>query len=293
VITRPVALHVYVDGIPKALQRERRWVCWRYDWRDNRWTKVPYQTRGVLAKSDDPSTWCSSTDAITAYHTGRFDGIGFVLGDGWAGIDVDDCYPPALNTVVGLEILNRLSAACYVELSPGRTGVKAIGRSTRIGGQIDCATDPGTFTTWERPRYFTITGHGEGDPLGDLTPCIEDSFPPAPALDLPSTREGYTHAADIDDTLLWARMVVSDPAILKLYRGNTSAYGRDHSRADLALCCHLAWWTNYDAERIDRMFRQSDLYRPKWDHASYRRATIAKALARSPDPFHASLKVTF
>jgi len=66
--------------------------------------------------------------------------------------------------------------------------------------------------------------------------------------------------------------------ILALWQGDTSAYGGDHSRADQALVTHLAWWTNYDAERIDRLFRQSGLYRPKWNHASYRRATIGKAL---------------
>ena len=65
---------------------------------------------------------------------------------------------------------------------------------------------------------------------------------------------------------------------MELWRGDTSRFGGDHSRADQALCCHLAFWTNYDAERIDRLFRQSALMRPKWDSASYRRATLSKAL---------------
>jgi primase-polymerase (primpol)-like protein len=90
-----------------------------------------------------------------------------------------------------------------------------------------------------------------------------------------------------DDDLL-CQMIGGDTngdAILALWRGETDAYGGDHSRADLAFCCYLAWWTNYDADRIDRMFRQSGLMRPKWDRAIYRRATLKKALAagRAPD----------
>ncbi|MFQ7644172.1 hypothetical protein, partial [Ruthenibacterium lactatiformans] len=38
-----------------------------------------------------------------------------------------------------------------------------------------------------------------------------------------------------------------------------------HSEADIALCNALAWWTNCDAARVDRLFRQSGLMREKWD----------------------------
>lgn len=50
------------------------------------------------------------------------------------------------------------------------------------------------------------------------------------------------------------------------------------SSADLALCCHLARITNSDIEQIDRIFRQSKLYREKWDREDYRNSTIKKAI---------------
>lgn len=37
------------------------------------------------------------------------------------------------------------------------------------------------------------------------------------------------------------------------------------SEADLALCSSLAFWTGGDAEEMDRLFRESGLYRRKWD----------------------------
>jgi len=44
----------------------------------------------------------------------------------------------------------------------------------------------------------------------------------------------------------------------------------DDSAADLALCSMLAFWTNNDELRIDSLFRQSGLYREKWERQDYR-----------------------
>jgi putative DNA primase/helicase len=262
-MTRPTALTVCVDSIPEALRRERRWVMWRYVLRDGRWTKVPFHASGAMAKTNDPTTWTTFAAALAAYRTGRFDGY-----------------------VLALDNSN-----AYWELSPSGTGYKVIGRAARIGGEVNFKTGAATFATWTGARFFAITGHyqsASSDATVDISDLIARWFPVANAsesapLDLPSMREGYAGAADMSDDMLWGQMIggyeAYCDAILALYHGDTSAYGGDHSRADLALCCHLAWWTNYDAERVDRMFRQSGLYREaKWKHDSYRRATIGKAL---------------
>jgi primase-polymerase (primpol)-like protein len=126
-----------------------------------------------------------------------------------------------------------------------------------------------------------VTGqHGVGDPTQDITPFIAEHFPeatPSPS----QTREGYRDAALLSDDDLLLQMVGSyevGDQILALWRGNTGAYGGDHSRADLALCRHLAFWTNYDRDRVDRLFRLSGLMRPHWNAHSYRQATLGKAL---------------
>ena len=276
-MTKPAALTVHVENIPPALTTERRWVTWRYEWDGNRWTKRPYQVQGVLAKSNDPSTWCAFDAAVSARHA--FDGLGFVLGDGWAGVDLDECWADGSPVPDAQGILSRLAATCYVEQSPSGTGSKAIGRSARIGGEIDFAASPPSFTTWQAGRFFTITGRGGGDPSADLSAFLNDWF--KPPVEASSIREGYGLAAEsTDDELLIAAVanVRNGDAFLALWRGDTAAYGGDHSRADLALCGHLAFWTDYDATRIDRLFRLSNLYRPKWDQSSYRRATLAKVM---------------
>lgn len=87
-MTRPTALPVNVAGIPEALKAERRWVCWRYEWQQHdgkkgRWTKILCTPVGRYAKSNDASTWTTFEDALVA--STRFDGVGFCLGNGWAG----------------------------------------------------------------------------------------------------------------------------------------------------------------------------------------------------------------
>ena len=41
------------------------------------------------------------------------------------------------------------------------------------------------------------------------------------------------------------------------------------SEADLALCTILSFWTKKKPGLIDSIFRQSGLYRPKWDEKHY------------------------
>ncbi len=44
------------------------------------------------------------------------------------------------------------------------------------------------------------------------------------------------------------------------------------------MCSLLAFWSGPEPERIDALFRQSKLYRDKWERADYRDRTIQKAL---------------
>jgi len=73
-------------------------------------------------------------------------------------------------------------------------------------------------------------------------------------------------------------------SLTPLWRGDLTHKYSSQSEADLALCGQLAFWTARDSRQIDRLFRHSQLYRPKWDdpHRSdketYGDMTIAKAL---------------
>lgn len=57
-----------------------------------------------------------------------------------------------------------------------------------------------------------------------------------------------------------------------------------HSGADMSLACKLAFWTGGDPEQIDRLFRESDLYREKWDRVG--KDTIEKAIDLQDGEFY-------
>ena len=111
--------------------------------------------------------------------------------------------------------------------------------------------------------------------------------PPPPATTATSTNSAFAGAGSVSDEFLLEKMFSSPKngaAIQSLWNGNDRG---DHSGADQALCNHLAFWTDRDAVRVDRLFRRSDLYREKkWnavhrasDKATYGQMTIEKAIA--------------
>jgi primase-polymerase (primpol)-like protein len=62
-----------------------------------------------------------------------------------------------------------------------------------------------------------------------------------------------------------------------LWSGDWQTRYGSQSEADLALCGFLAFWCNGDAERVDGLFRQSGLYREKWERNDYRQWTLTRA----------------
>src|SRR5262249_29893729 len=92
---RPIPLAPKLDTIPDELKSLIVWVLWRYEWQNEKWTKIPYQATANqhMASSNDPKTWTSFDKVVARCCSGGFDGIGFVLDpkNGIVGIDLDHC----------------------------------------------------------------------------------------------------------------------------------------------------------------------------------------------------------
>ncbi|MBQ1452335.1 MAG: hypothetical protein IIZ23_00040, partial [Ruminococcus sp.] len=71
-------------------------------------------------------------------------------------------------------------------------------------------------------------------------------------------------------------------------RGDFSDYG-SHSEADLALCSMIAFRVGDDPDAIDQIFRQSALYREKWEREDYRGETIEKGIESCNGVYHRTL----
>jgi primase-polymerase (primpol)-like protein len=101
-----------------------------------------------------------------------------------------------------------------------------------------------------------------------------------------ATAEQAPQSISLDDRALIDRARSADDGgkFARLWAGDWSSYGSP-SDADEALCFKLAFWTDRDAPRMDSLFRQSGLYRPKWDQRhygngrTYGQGTIDQAIA--------------
>ena len=67
--------------------------------------------------------------------------------------------------------------------------------------------------------------------------------------------------ASDEELLQRAKAAKNGARFTSLWAGDTSDFGSDHSRADLALCRLLSFWCKGDLDRVDRLFRQSGLMR--------------------------------
>lgn len=259
-----------------AIRRSRRWGTYRLIPRtDGTLNKVP------TTKTDRPDLW---TDFDAARRASRRSGLplAFLLGDGWSGVDLDAC---ALDQAFTKMVVDAAGDA-YVEASVAGAGLHIIGRGPQVGVEVDLRYSPRKIAEWDGGRFLAVTLNGRGNPETDISALVRalralKARAPEPGSQAP--RAGFEHASKYtDDELLgFALTAPNGQKFFSLFRGEWHGLYASQSEADLALCCVLAFWTNGDAERVDRIFRTSALMRPKWDdhEGYYRERTLRKAVA--------------
>lgn len=280
----------------------RQWLCWRSEERDGKSTKIPYSPRtGQRASSTSPETWTSYEEAVKAAKEHGYGGIGFVFtpDDDLCGVDLDNCLDPETGEIEdwAQEIIEELDS--YTETSPSGTGVHILVRGELPAGR----NRKGRFETYDRGRYFTVTGkHLAGTPKSiehrqeELQSVVRRVFGSVAAESANGHTKPVAASETVDNGLSDTEVVEKAHAarngekFRRLWAGDTNNYG-SHSEADLALCGMLAYWTGGDPARIDALFRQSGLYRKKWDRDDYRNRTITEALSGKTEFYKAPLTV--
>ncbi len=290
---RPTAPPISIPLIPPELTLRRRWVVWRFVWARGRWAKVPFDPRtGARADTGDPATWAPFDVAVAAYRGGGWDGIGYVFaaGDGFVGVDLDDCVDPASHELTEAARATVEAFATYAEFSPSGTGVKLFGRATIPGER----RRKGGVEMYNSGRFFTVTGDRLPGAPSTVAPCQDAlealyhhtfdadvraarsvraraATPPAPRPH-PTTRTPGEAAI-----LRRARGARNGAKFRRLMAGDWTGY-LSPSEADLALVEFLLFWGATEVQ-ADRLFRQSALCDEKWEREDYRARTIAKARA--------------
>ena len=285
--------------VPNELQEFPNFVVWRGEPRPRaKPAKIPHcPLDGRRASMTRRTDWTNVDQAIAA--APGFDGLGFVFSssDPFAGVDLDGCRDPISGTIAqwAQDFISDLDS--YAEVSPSGCGVKLFLRGAVPGG----GRRLGPVELYSERRYFAVTGqHLAGTPnvLKDRDAHLLrllrrlDHAPTPPVLT--TTAEPRLVPADVVSTggggergtlvLRKALGAANGAKFKRLWSGDTSEYGGDWSRADLALVRLLAYWTDRDGALVDALFRRSGLMRPKWDerrgHLTYGQRTIRAALGR-------------
>lgn len=253
----------FTKNIPDALAIQPQWVCWGAP---NKPRKMPFDPRtGSPAKAGHPETWSDFATAAKAVEAGRYQGVGFEFNAGSVvGIDFDHCLHDGKCDPWVESWVNRLNS--YTEISPSGEGLHVFCADHLPGPAVKRKK----AEMYDRGRYFTMTGkpYGPVKPLRSAQDAVNELYEELQAT-AQKPQEVPTRQAqgvDIEDAPLIDKMKKgkNGQTFAALWSGDTSAYP-SHSEADVALCNILAWWTNGDTARMDRLFRQSGLMREKWD----------------------------
>lgn len=291
---KPAAPAVQAQNIPDALQAMAQWVLWRYELRNESWTKAPYGARGRMAKVTDSATWLSFADAAAIYERGGYDGIGFVVteDDDFCGIDLDYAVSEDGSPKESvMQLFERFDT--YAECTPSGHGYRLWLRGVKpeeAGCKVASFDESNTnMEIYDEKRYFTVTGrHFTGTPKrieirqDELDALCAELWPPSDVMPAGAIAPQDGELSD-DEVLRLARAARNGAKFASLFDdGNTSHHRGDESAADLALCCMLAFWCQRDDDQMDRLFRQSALYRRKWDERrgplTYGERTIQRAI---------------
>ncbi len=281
------------------------WLMWRYEMIKGELKKVPYSAKTLHKCGVDEKYRNQLVPFDEASGTAKakgFEGIGFVIPEGYGVIDLDDATDEYINEIHSL-------VPSYMEISPR-------GKGRHIIFMVDAETIPqkdgkvapeyyvknpnnktelyiGGLTN----RYMTYTGEAVFNTgIADCTEGVLEFMSGYMRKNTGARKQAERPVAEpVDeevaelndlDIIKTARRAKNAEKFNKLYdKGDISDYG-SHSEADMALCNYLAFYSQGDEYAIDRLFRKSALYRDKWDRDDYRESTIQKAIDQCGGKFY-------
>ena len=298
-------------NLPAQLREQGLFCCWRYEERDGKKTKVPYNPRtGGKAQSTNPATFTPLSVALRALERDGYDGIGVGVFGSLGAIDIDHCVSEAGElSPMAYDIIDTMQG--YTEFSPSGKGLRIL-FTVPEGFQYNKAryyinnqkAGLEVYIAGATQKYVTVTGNALTPRLalgerGEQLAAVLEKYMVRPKVKTPTPRAapldwgaeiGGSGAVDLDDLTLIQRAKRSKNGaqFAALWAGDTTGY-KSASEADIALCNALAFWTNKDPARMDRLFRQSGRFRPeKWDRptagSTYGAITIQNAISTMTGP---------
>ena len=324
---RPKALRVEPEGIPTELKNIPRWVNWKFQPKDGKWTKVPlHPQRNHAANCSDSKNWRTYETALDrsgGYDTERNmelgvceetagDGIGFVLieDDDLIGLDCDNCVESNPNEELKLNSSGQKffdfwnSQGACLELSPSGKGLRGFIRGQLPDGiKLKNNVEGCTWEIYETVRYMTITGHkvSEAKEIPQVSTEVMERY----RDQFMQTSSGSRSTGSSQTLKGLSRVKLKaledkrkERRFGRLFNGEWESIVDEnglqnypsHSEADLAFCGMLAK-AGFQFEEIVAAWKLSKLWRPEKceDRSDYVERTIHAVL---PAPFLVLTKKT-
>ena len=148
--------------LPEALKELTllpNWVVYRLiiDKNSYKSTKLPFDPiNNVPAKVNDPNTWATYEIASNTFKNHSYDGIGFMIDNGYVGIDLDSCIDK-FNEIDNFarNVISIVNS--YTEFSPSNKGLHILCKSN-TRSNINTKINRLNIEIYNNNRFFTITG---------------------------------------------------------------------------------------------------------------------------------------
>lgn len=287
------------NNIPAELRSLKRWVLWKLKNTDNgRTTKVPINAmNGYGAKSNDPDTWTTFDEALKNVDYFNCNGLGFMLGNGYFGVDIDHAIQ---DKKLIYEFVGKLKS--YTEISQSGEGIHIICKGILPVG----ARRKKNVEMYDNARFFALTGNLYGDmkytTIEDRTNEIKELWDKYLNGNKSASSGAYVYEKETEKKSTLTMSSLTDEEVITkatesqsgnlftcLYYGQWEGLYPSQSEADMAFCSLLAFWCARDENQMDRIFRSSKLYREKWDmqrgENTYGQITLRSAINNCRDVY--------
>lgn len=242
------------------------------------------------AKSNDPTTWASFSDALDYARKNGCDGLSFALTpeSGMFCVDLDDCKTAGKYTDTAWGVYN-VAKQTYCERSVSGEGLHFFGKKapgvdfSSLGNK----NADSTFEYYDNSRFMSVTGDifmkskselrvfSASDKLISI---IKGQLPVK--QELKPVQEFHNNATD-EQVIEIIRKSKKAAEFDRMFAGEDIC--GDRNRTDLKMMNILGFFTRGDAEQMKRIFESSGLYRAGEKSRGYIDRTIQKALGTLHD----------
>lgn len=303
------------SGVPEELKKLPNWGLFRKEWdaRKGKYNKYPINAKnGKMAKSNDQTTWTTFKNAKSKINDYGAAGLAFFIQPPYMLIDLDHCFEDIQRAKGGdhdNEVADFIDHThSYTELSVSGEGIHIIAKGNFPGPK----RRHGNVEMYPEERFVALTGNVFGKVVDKINTVSDDNLKhlyhtyidhqgkviPMSDLSVQSAEPSNLTAEEVIEKALAS---AQGPKFKRFLDGDWQEMGyTSQSEADQGFTNMLAFWCAKDKGLMDEVFRQSGMYRPKWDakrgKGTYADLTLNEAINRTQNvyqpqnSFHITIK---